>query len=319
MSHRTSTVGPVQTTSAATLPTTAPQVPQRHTLAPLRNGRADPTTRLGAAELVRATLTPDGPGTLHLDWRSGSLLARTWGPGGDWLRRQVPALVGALDQPVEFVDAPAAVARAQRNHPDVRLGASGTLYHDLLPTILAQRITAGEAVRQWRLLCLELGERAPGPFPDLVLPPSPERLASQPSWWFHPLGIERARADTLRTVARHAHHLWQWSGDAGHDRLPSHELASRLALLPGVGEWTIGLVLASALGEPDAIAVGDYHLKNVVAWALAGEARATDERMLELLEPFRGQRGRVVRLLQLDGHRAPSFGPRQRILPMHRW
>jgi hypothetical protein len=65
--------------------------------------------------------------------------------------------------------------------------------------------------------------------------------------------------------------------------------------------------------------VGDYHLKNTVAHALAGEARATDERMLELLAPYRGQRGRVVRLLQLDGHGAPKFGPRQRVLPMARW
>jgi len=41
--------------------------------------------------------------------------------------------------------------------------------------------------------------------------------------------------------------------------------------------------------------------------------------MLELLAPYAGQRGRVVRLLLADGHRAPSFGPRKRILPMARW
>jgi hypothetical protein len=41
--------------------------------------------------------------------------------------------------------------------------------------------------------------------------------------------------------------------------------------------------------------------------------------MVELLEPYRPQRGRVTRLLGLDGHRPAKFGPRQRILPMHRW
>ena len=46
---------------------------------------------------------------------------------------------------------------------------------------------------------------------------------------------------------------------------------------------------------------------------------ATDAQMLELLEPYRGQRGRVVRLLLVDGHSAPKFGPRQRLLPMNRW
>ena len=48
----------------------------------------------------------------------------------------------------------------------------------------------------------------------------------------------------------------------------------------------------------------------MVAWALAGEPRGTDERMLELLEPYRGQRGRVVRLLELAGIAAPRYGPR---------
>ncbi len=289
------------------------RLPHRHTLAPLRNGRWDPTTRLDPGEFWRATLTPNGAGTLHLDWRDRTLRTSAWGPGADWMLARVPALVGALDRPVIFVDAPRAVLQAQRNHPDLRLGAGGTLYHDLLPTILAQRITAGEAVNQWRRLCIALGERAPGPHPDLRLPPSPEKLAAMPSWWFHPLGIERKRAEPLITVARHAAHLWTWS------ELSTAEIASRLVLLPGIGEWTIGTVLASAFGEPDAVPVGDFHFKNTVAWALAREPRGTDERMLELLEPFRGQRGRVLKLLLLDGNGAPKFGPRQRILPMRRW
>jgi hypothetical protein len=33
--------------------------------------------------------------------------------------------------------------------------------------------------------------------------------------------------------------------------------------------------------------------------------------MLELLEPYRGPRARLVRLLELSGMRAPSFGPRR--------
>jgi hypothetical protein len=56
--------------------------------------------------------------------------------------------------------------------------------------------------------------------------------------------------------------------------------------------------------------VGDFHLPNVVAFALAGEVRGDDRRMLELLEPWRGHRARVVRLLESSGIRPPAFGPR---------
>jgi 3-methyladenine DNA glycosylase/8-oxoguanine DNA glycosylase len=147
----------------------------------------------------------------------------------------------------------------------------------------------------------------------LLLPPTPQRLASQPAWWFHPLGIEAKRAEALRAAARHADSMWDWS-QAG-----ASEAARRLALLPGVGEWTVGSVIALVHGCPDSVAVGDYHLKNIVCWALAGEPRGTDERMLHLLQPYVGQRNRVVALLGLEGITAPKFGPRQRILPMSRW
>jgi 3-methyladenine DNA glycosylase/8-oxoguanine DNA glycosylase len=291
----------------------APTVPVRTVLAPLRTGAGDPTTRLSPIDLVRATLTPHGPGTVQIAFGSGTVVARAWGPGADWLLAAVPGMVGELDEPVRFEHAHPAILRAQRNLPGLRLGRSGDLYHELLPVVLGQRITGGEAARQWWLLCRRLGRPAPGPFHGLLLPPEPARLAEMPSWWFHPLGIERKRAAALVEVATHASKLWAWV------ELGAAEAAAKLALMRGVGEWTIGCVLRSALGEPDAVAVGDYHLKNMVAFALAGEARATDERMLELLDPYRGQRGRVTRLLELDGPAAPKFGPRQRVLPMARW
>lgn len=287
--------------------------PHRATIAPLRNGRGDPTTVLTPGEVWRATITPHGPGTLHADWRTGRVRATAWGPGAEWLLAQLPELLGAHDRPVVFTDGHPALVAAQRRHPAIPIGASRTLYHDVLPVILAQRITSAEAVAQWRRLCLALGEHAPGPHPALRLPPDPERLASTPTWWFHPLGIERKRAEPLVTVARRVAHLDRWSG------LASADAGRRLQTLPGIGEWTIGVVLAVTFGEPDAIAVGDYHLKNIVVHALTGAPRGTDDQLVELLEPYRPHRGRVVRLLELDGHRAPAFGPRQRILPMHRW
>ncbi|HEX4984368.1 MAG TPA: hypothetical protein VFV63_21875 [Ilumatobacteraceae bacterium] len=301
---------------AATAPSIARSM--QLTLSPYRYGSTDPTTWLAPHEFVRATLTPDGPGTLRITWPGGddsldALGAEAWGDGAEWLLGRVGAYTGADDVAVELPDLHPAVTRAAHDHPGLRLGASGSLYHELLPTIIAQRITSGEALRQWRRLCLELGAPAPGPFARLRLPPTPETLARRPSWWFHPLGIEVKRARAITEVASHAHRLWEWAA-AG-----AGVVAARLALIRGVGPWTIGSVLGPALGDPDAVAVGDYHLADMVAWSLAGEPRATDDRMLELLEPFRGQRGRVIRLIGVSGTRVPAFGPRKRILPMHRW
>ncbi len=300
----------------------APRSLQR-TLSSFRHGFGDPTVRLAPGRFVLATLTPDGPGTLLITWSTDpapvgadGLDAEGWGPGGEWLVRRVPALTGAHDRAIEYEGAHRVVARGLRSMRTHRIGASGLLYHQLLPTIIAQRITAGEAVRQWQRLCRDLGEPAPGP-PDvaagLSLPPAPSLLHRRPTWWFHPLGIEQARARTIVEVARHPAKLFAWA-----DETPAR-VGELLAHLPGVGAWTVGSVLGPALGDPDAVPVGDFHFANQVAWALAGEPRADDDRMLELLAPYRGQRGRVLRAVLSVGGRAPAFGPKQRILPMSRW
>ena len=92
--------------------------------------------------------------------------------------------------------------------------------------------------------------------------------------------------------------------------LPLDDARTRLDTFPGIGPWTIGMLAAKALGDADAAPTGDYHLPSLVAWALAGEARADDARMLELLEPFRPHRWRVIGILQRSVRGPPRFGPR---------
>ena len=79
--------------------------------------------------------------------------------------------------------------------------------------------------------------------------------------------------------------------------LPLETAYRRFTAVNGVGPWTAARIGLIALGDPDAVTVGDLHIPHMVTWALAGERRGSDERMLELLEPFRGHRGRVIRLL----------------------
>jgi 3-methyladenine DNA glycosylase/8-oxoguanine DNA glycosylase len=84
-----------------------------------------------------------------------------------------------------------------------------------------------------------------------------------------------------------------------------------LCSIPGIGVWTAAEVVQRTFGDPDTVSVGDYHLKNIVGWALAGR-RTDDDGMLELLEPWRGHRQRVVRLILTGGRgaRPPRRGPR---------
>ena len=284
-------------------------------------GRSDLTTSLersssGRVRFVRGTWTPHGAGTLLITSPGGSRVdAEAWGPGAAWLLERVPWMIGKFDDGAGYLadDEHPVVAACCRANRRTRFGSSGMLFHELLPTILQQRITGLEGKRQWMSLCRSLGESAPGPFPGVRLPPAPGVLQRQPSWWFHPLGIETKGARALIEVARHAEKMWEWS------TLPASDAAHKLQLIPGIGVWTTGVVLGPALGDTDAVPVGDYHVKNVIAWNLANEPRATDERMLELLAPYEGQRGRVLQAVMSHGRNAPKYGARQRILPMAKW
>lgn len=92
----------------------------------------------------------------------------------------------------------------------------------------------------------------------------------------------------------------------------------RLTALHGLGAWTAGVLRRVCFGDPDAVEWGDFHIPNHVCWNLAGEPRGDDARMAQLLEPYRGQRGRALRLILLAGQKAPAWGPRMAIRRLER-
>jgi 3-methyladenine DNA glycosylase/8-oxoguanine DNA glycosylase len=281
----------------------------RRTLGPLWRGRGDPTLRIGADGVWRATRTPEGPATIHLAIAGDELVARAWGDGAAWALEQSPAMAGLLDDPsalVPLVAADPLLRELARRHPGLRFPRTLAVMESLVPAIIEQKVTGNEAHRAWRGLVQTHGEPAPGPDvpAGLRVPPAPAVLAALPYYAFHGFGLERRRAATIRAVAARA----TWLEAAGD--LSPEVRDARLRSFPGVGPWTAAEVAARAWGDPDAVSVGDYHLPDLVAWALARERRGTDERMLELLEPFRGQRGRVIRLLEVAGIRAERHGPR---------
>jgi 3-methyladenine DNA glycosylase/8-oxoguanine DNA glycosylase len=272
----------------------------RLTLAPTRIGKGDPCTRLRTDEAFRATRTPDGPATVHLVVRADEVAAEAWGPGADWALDQLPVLVGECDIDDFRTDDPL-VAELHRRTPGLRIGATHRILESLLPAVCAQKVSSYEAKRAYRQIMEAYGEAAPGPPQlDLVVPPHPRTLASTSHQDLHPIGLEQARADVIRRAAARAATI-----EALVDADP--EVAEqRLRSLVGVGVWTAAMVRGTALGDPDAVPLGDHRMKHLVAYVFTGDRRGTDAQMLELLEPFRGHRGRVVRLIEASGLGPPT-------------
>lgn len=242
---------------------------------------------------------------MRITVRTGEVRAQAWGPGAAWAVAAVPRWLGAEDRPGGFAaDRHPLVDRLHRLSPWLRIGSTGRVWDALVPGVLEQKVTGIEAHRTWRELLRLAGEPAPGPAPDgMRVVPSAQRLRAVTDWEWHRCGLDGARRRALLAVAGVASRL---ECDAHTD---CDDLRRRLQSVPGIGVWTAAEVAQRAIGCPDQVSVGDYHLKNLVGWSLAGR-KTDDAGMLELLEPWRGHRQRVVRLLEVGGSRPPKRGPR---------
>jgi 3-methyladenine DNA glycosylase/8-oxoguanine DNA glycosylase len=274
----------------------------RLTLSPHRRGSRDPAFRVTQDGAVwRAVMSPDGPGRLRLSTRTGLgvIEATAWGQGAEWLLDGVPALLGAEDDPASLTPVHPVVRDAAGGLPGLRIGRTRRVFEALVPAVLEQKVVGAEAWRAWHHLLWRFGDPAPGPrgAPGMRVPPPPAVWARIPSWEWHRSGVEAVRARTIMNAARVASRLEE---DAGEHRLRS---------LPGIGVWTAAEIRQRALGDPDAVSVGDYNLPALVGWSLAGR-KVDDAGMLELLEPYADHRYRVTRLLELAGIRPPRRGPR---------
>ncbi|QHC59913.1 DNA-3-methyladenine glycosylase 2 family protein [Rathayibacter sp. VKM Ac-2760] len=280
------------------------------TLRTLLRGSGDPTMLIDATGFWRAFRTPLGPGTLHLRQAAdGAVHARAWGEGAEWLIDHVPELLGhgddwsALD-----LSAHGPLAEVLRRSAGLRLTRANLVFEMLAPSILEQKVTSTEAWRAYRALVRLHGEPAPGPVP-LHVAPSAEQWRRVPSWDWHRAGVDPRRSRTVLTAALVAKGLERTLalGRGGE------VVAARLQSVPGIGPWTASEVMMRAHGDPDAVSVGDYHLAAAVGFALTGRLGVDDDGMLELLEPWRGHRQRIIRLIGTSGARKPRHGPRMTI------
>lgn len=275
----------------------------RGTLAPAGKGK-DPTKPLADGAYWRAWRTPDGPATVRIERTERGVRAEAWGPGAARGLDAVPALIGANDHDAaDFAPTHPLLREVQRRHPGIRIGRTDQPVESLIRAIPAQRVTGLDAAATARDLGRRFGEPAPGPA-GMRLPPDPEAIAVLSYADLHEAGLERSRATTMLEVCRRAKRI-----DALNDR-PPEEAVAAIQSIRGIGPWTANRVAEVAWGWADAVEEGDYWLPSLVSFALAGEPRADDQRMLELLEPYRPHRARVIRLLMLAELKLPRFGPR---------
>ena len=276
----------------------------RATLAPLlRADSSDPGFRAAEGRTWRATRNADGPVSISIRRDGDNIDLEAWGPGAERALDRAPSLLGEQDDGAEFHPTHPLIRDLHRRHPGLRFCRTEAVMEVLLPTVMEQKVIGLEARRGYRRLVRVMGEPAPGPA-GLRLQPAAAVLARTPYWRFHPFALERRRAETIIRAAGMAPRL-----EALVDG-PVSDARARLEAQPGLGPWSAAHITMIAMGDADAVAVGDYHLPNIVCHAFTGAPRGDDATMLELLEPFRGHRGRVIRLLMMSGIRAPRFGPR---------
>ncbi len=290
-------------------------------LAPLRRGRLDPCQQhVGDRTVWRTARTPDGPAVARLmQVDDHDIDCAAWGPGADWFVAHLPALLGDGDDHDAFDPAGNALLRKlHRASPWLRMPCTGLVFEALVGAIFEQRVTVREALDARRWLITWHGEQppaSPAGMPGLMrVMPDARTWASIPSWDWHRAGCDVHRAATIRRCAQVARRLDETFA------MERVEGLRRMRAVRGVGVWTVAETWQRSHGDADLVSFGDVHLARFVGYALTG-AEVDDDGMEELLEPWRGHRHRVVRLLQLAaGHglvtlppRVPRARPRQHL------
>ncbi len=276
---------------AGSVQVVAPGVDYRLTFAPLAMLAGDPTIRLERNAMTRSTITPEGPGAIQARWQpdSGEVILTAWGDGASWLLDNGSDLLGASDDATSFAPTDPIVRRLWARFRGDRVARTGTLWHDIAWIIVQQRVHRRDAAMQWRTLVQGMGTPIDG-VEGLLAPPDSARVARTHPTEFRRYGIDSQRAQALVNVAVVATRLQSFVDG------PVEEARSPLISISGIGPWTVSCLSAFTWGDPDTVIVGDSGIPSLLSSTLVGERRANDERMLELLEPYRPHRYRILKL-----------------------
>lgn len=147
------------------------------------------------------------------------------------------------------------------SHPGLRVPSGWDGFEIAVRAVLGQQVSVAAA----RTLAARLAQRFGQPLPPGHAAPGLEHLFPTPQSLadadLAPIGLTRARADTVRTVARA---LIDGNVDFRSERTLD-EFVERWVALPGIGPWTAHYIAMRALGHPDAFPTDDLVLRRAAS------------------------------------------------------
>ncbi len=118
--------------------------------------------------------------------------------------------------------------------------------------------------------------------------PTPEELIDTDPDALRAVGLSRAKASYLRSLAEHV-----VSGELELDRLtelPDDEVAAQLTAVKGLGQWTAHMFLIFHLRRPDVLPVGDLGVRRAVELAYGLEGLPAPAELEQIAEAWRPHR-----------------------------
>lgn len=236
-------------------------------------GRALPGVEAVDAHSYRRVIGPiESPGWLRVSAWPGSaddpqhaLKLELHGPAPARLLEIVTRLRRMFDLDADPVAIGAALSVDPRlralvaRRPGLRLPSGWDGFEIAVRAILGQQVSVAAARTLAARVAQRFGQALPQPFGDGLehLFPTPEALADAD---LAQIGLTRARADTVRTVARA---LLDGRVDFRVERTLD-EFVARWVALPGIGPWTAHYIALRALGHPDAFPADDLVLQKAL-------------------------------------------------------
>jgi len=169
-------------------------------------------------------------------------------------------------------------ARGPLDEDARRRGRPTEAYGALLRAIVGQQLSTKAARTIYGRLAALFGDRAP----------TPEELLTVNEDELRAVGLSRAKARYLRSLAEHV-----ISGELELDRLaelPDEEVAAQLTAVKGLGQWTADMFLIFHLRRPDVLPVGDLGIRRAVQLAYGLEGLPSPLELAAIAEPWRPHR-----------------------------